>query len=115
MNDWIENLDKQIYCILGIFCFLLLCTCSVSMQPFHIRNKVWLYCNCFHITLPVSCMCNPHGCVLLCRERAALARANRKMDKRLKELQIQAEDERRNADQYKEQVSFFLIVETTLW
>ncbi|KAK7113791.1 hypothetical protein V1264_013012 [Littorina saxatilis] len=38
------------------------------------------------------------------KERAALARANRKMDKRLKELQIQAEDERRSADQYKEQL-----------
>ena len=43
--------------------------------------------------------------VMVCRDRAALARANRKMDKRLKELQIQAEDERRSADQYKEQVS----------
>jgi hypothetical protein len=32
------------------------------------------------------------------------------MDKRLKELQIQAEDERRNADQYKEQVSSFQVV-----
>ena len=42
---------------------------------------------------------------MVCRDRAALARANRKMDKRLKELQIQAEDERRSADQYKEQVS----------
>ncbi|XP_076459497.1 uncharacterized protein LOC143292799 isoform X2 [Babylonia areolata] len=38
------------------------------------------------------------------KERAALARTNRKMDKRLKELQIQAEDERRSADQYKEQL-----------
>ncbi|KAK7484698.1 hypothetical protein BaRGS_00024106 [Batillaria attramentaria] len=38
------------------------------------------------------------------KERASLARANRKMDKRVKELMIQAEDERRSADQYKEQL-----------
>ncbi|CAL1540634.1 unnamed protein product [Lymnaea stagnalis] len=38
------------------------------------------------------------------KERAALARTNRKMEKRLKELMLQVEDERRSADQYKDQV-----------
>ncbi len=33
-----------------------------------------------------------------------LSRGNRKLEKRMKELMIQAEDERRHADQYKEQV-----------
>ncbi|KAH9489592.1 hypothetical protein Btru_037584 [Bulinus truncatus] len=38
------------------------------------------------------------------KERASLARSNRKMEKRLKELMLQVEDERRSADQYKDQV-----------
>ncbi|KAK3797476.1 hypothetical protein RRG08_049307 [Elysia crispata] len=38
------------------------------------------------------------------KERATLARTNRKMDKRMKELALQVEDERRGADQYKDQV-----------
>ncbi|XP_013083692.2 myosin heavy chain, non-muscle isoform X1 [Biomphalaria glabrata] len=38
------------------------------------------------------------------KERASLARNNRKMEKRLKELMLQVEDERRSADQYKDQV-----------
>jgi len=33
-----------------------------------------------------------------------MQRANRRLEKKLKELVIQAEDERRHADQYKEQV-----------
>ena len=38
------------------------------------------------------------------RERQALARANRKMDKKTREMLLQVEEERRHADQYKEQV-----------
>jgi len=38
------------------------------------------------------------------RERQNQAKINRKMDKRVKELMLQVEDERRLADQYKEQV-----------
>ena len=34
-----------------------------------------------------------------------LQRTSRKLEKKLKELVLQAEDERRHADQYKEQVS----------
>ncbi|XP_046352829.1 myosin heavy chain, non-muscle-like isoform X3 [Haliotis rufescens] len=38
------------------------------------------------------------------KERATLSRASRKLEKKLKELVLQAEDERRHADQYKEQL-----------
>lgn len=38
------------------------------------------------------------------RERSGLQRANRRLEKKLKELALQVEDERRHADQYKEQV-----------
>jgi hypothetical protein len=38
------------------------------------------------------------------RERFAQQKINRKQDKKLKELVMQLEDERRHADQYKEQV-----------
>jgi len=38
------------------------------------------------------------------RERQNLARANRRVEKRLKEFMMQAEDEKRHADQYKDQV-----------
>lgn len=38
------------------------------------------------------------------KERSSLARVNRKMEKRSKELQLQVEDERRSADQYKDQL-----------
>ncbi|XP_067672767.1 myosin heavy chain, non-muscle-like isoform X4 [Haliotis asinina] len=38
------------------------------------------------------------------KERATLARSGRKLEKKLKELVLQAEDERRHADQYKEQL-----------
>ena len=42
--------------------------------------------------------------LLNCRERQALARANRKVDKKMREMLLQVEEERRHADQYKEQV-----------
>lgn len=38
------------------------------------------------------------------KERLAQQKTNRKLDKRVKELVLQLEDERRHADQYKEQV-----------
>lgn len=38
------------------------------------------------------------------RERALLGKANRKMDRKLKELMLQNEEERRHADQYREQM-----------
>jgi len=50
---------------------------------------------------PVSPL--PH----LLRERQNQGKINRKMDKRVKELTLQVEDERRLADQYKDQVRAF--------
>lgn len=38
------------------------------------------------------------------RERLAQQKANRKMDKKMKELALQLDEERRHADQYKEQI-----------
>ena len=38
------------------------------------------------------------------RERMLQSKNNRKLEKRLKEMLLQLEDERRHADQYKEQV-----------
>jgi len=38
------------------------------------------------------------------RERMAQSKNNRKLEKRMKEMVLQIEDERRHADQYKEQV-----------
>ena len=37
------------------------------------------------------------------QERMLAAKANRKLEKKIKELMMQLEDERRHADQYKEQ------------
>ena len=41
--------------------------------------------------------------VTLCRERMAQAKLSRKQEKKVKETFLQLEDERRHADQYKEQ------------
>lgn len=38
------------------------------------------------------------------RERQNQAKANRRLDKKIKELMMAIDDERRNAEQYKEQV-----------
>jgi hypothetical protein len=46
------------------------------------------------------------------RERQALSRINRKVEKKLKEFVLQAEDERRHADQYKEQVNYLALLPT---
>lgn len=42
---------------------------------------------------------------MLLRERAAANKSVRRSEKKLKEVLMQVEDERRHADQYKEQVS----------
>lgn len=38
------------------------------------------------------------------RERLAQQKASRKLDKKMKELALQLDEERRHADQYKEQI-----------
>lgn len=38
------------------------------------------------------------------REKQNIAKSSRKLEKRVKELLLQLDDERRHADQYKEQV-----------
>lgn len=43
----------------------------------------------------------PH---LLCRERQAASKQVRRAEKKLKDVLLQVEDERRNAEQYKDQV-----------
>ena len=50
--------------------------------------------------------------IIFIREKNATMRVNRKLDKKIKELMLQVEEERRHADQYKEQVSF---LRTRLW
>lgn len=42
--------------------------------------------------------------VISFRERAALSKTNRRLEKKCKEAMLQVEEERRHADQYKEQV-----------
>lgn len=62
--------------------------------------------------------------LLLRRERLLQQKSNRKLDKKLKEYMMQLDDERRQADQYKEQVekvgsslnkSFWLIAKMYLY
>lgn len=48
--------------------------------------------------------------LLSVRERTIANKLMRKTEKRLKEVMIQAEDERRHADQYREQVQTLLTV-----
>ena len=45
------------------------------------------------------------------QERMLAAKANRKLEKKIKELLMQLEDERRHADQYKEQNEKVRVVE----
>jgi len=49
------------------------------------------------------------------RERANLAKNNRKMEKKYKESVLQVEEERRHADQYKEQVGWTFSMFYLLW
>lgn len=42
--------------------------------------------------------------VSICRERAAANKIARRTEKKMKEICMQVEDERRHADQFKEQV-----------
>ena len=54
--------------------------------------------------------------VSTCRERNTLQRANRRLEKKLKEMAVQAENERVHADQYKEQVMVMVtIFYSELW
>lgn len=46
------------------------------------------------------------------KERLAQQKLNRKLDKKIKELTLQLEDERRQTDQYKEQVEKVIIYST---
>lgn len=49
------------------------------------------------------------------RERALLAKNNRKLEKKYKESVLQVEEERRHADQYKEQVGWTFSVFYLVW
>lgn len=46
----------------------------------------------------------PHLILIICRERQANAKNLRQKEKKLKDLSIQMEDERKQAQQYKDQV-----------
>lgn len=59
-----------------------------KLVTFHFRGKIY---SCLHTQVEA-------------KERLAQQKSNRKLDKRIKELVMQLEDERRHADQYKEQV-----------
>lgn len=56
----------------------------------------------------MSCIAWCNGCLMMnfspLRERAIANKLVRKTEKKLKEVMMQAEDERRHADQYREQV-----------
>lgn len=43
---------------------------------------------------------------MLCRERQQASKLVRRTEKRLKEVVLQVDDERRSAEQYKDQVSY---------
>lgn len=45
--------------------------------------------------------------LVYCRERQQASRLTRRTEKKLKEVLVQIEDERRNMDQYKDQVNPF--------
>ena len=56
-----------------------------------------------------KCVATLKMCLLLTalffyRERANLSKANRRLEKKLKEATLNIEEERRNTDQYREQV-----------
>ena len=46
----------------------------------------------------------PYCCAYAYRDRQMATKANKKLERKMKELVMQSEDERRHADQYKEQV-----------
>lgn len=56
---------------------------------------------CWH---NIAGQCYADNTLPLFRERALLAKNNRKLEKKYKESVLQVEEERRHADQYKEQV-----------
>ena len=58
----------------------------------------------------VDSICNGRIFLFLFRERNAAFKQVRRSDKKVKELMMQIEDERRQADQHKEQVCLFSLV-----
>lgn len=53
-------------------------------------------------------------CTVICREKQAAAKTLRQKDKKLKDALLQVEDERKQAEQYKDQVSD-CIVRVLVW
>lgn len=51
---------------------------------------------------------------MLCRERQANAKNLRQKEKKLKDLTIQMEDERKQAQQYKDQVTLMMMLALTI-
>lgn len=74
------------------------------------HQKVLVSLNVLQETDPMFCLrlsCKMFFCYnfqVEAKERFAQQKTNRKLDKKLKELVLQLEDERRHADQYKEQL-----------
>ena len=64
-------------------------SCLLRLRKIHLKNIFFI--ECFKIF------------VFMLRERMAQAKMNRKADKKMKENLLLLEDERRHADQYKEQ------------
>ena len=62
-----------------------------------VRFTHWLQGGPPHLNLP----CLPY----VCREKQATAKSLKQKDKKLKEALLQVEDERKMAEQYKEQVT----------
>ena len=50
------------------------------------------------------CVCVCELCVCVCRERQQASKLVRRTEKKLKEVILQVDDERRNTEQYKDQV-----------
>lgn len=59
----------------------------------------WTVCFIYCIGFPTATY------LVYCRERQQASRLTRRTEKKLKEVLVQIEDERRNMDQYKDQVN----------
>ena len=61
---------------------------------------------CKYLSIKIHCQCINKPSLLLCvnRERNAANKAARRADKKVREVMMNVEDERRHADQYKDQV-----------
>ena len=74
------------------------------MGVFLLLHFTWIL-KIFYLLLHYLCMYFlSYQSLEFLRERQALSKANRELEKKLKELMMQLEDERRHGDQYKEQV-----------